>query len=105
MIKTAEALVMFSLFLVVFFAGVNYSDTVKSKASWLFEKEEAEVDLTKIKHPNQEVENVVVDQEPQEELVEPIYASPTHTMEEDFAPETTNQKPDINDQIPVIPAQ
>lgn len=86
MIRAAEALMMFSLFLVVFFAGVNYSDAVKGKASWLFEKEEVEVDITNMKQ--QDIEEAQVE----EEVAPSIY--------EDFESEIANKQ---HEPVPVIP--
>lgn len=40
MTKAVEAVVMFALLIFVFFAGVSYSDAVKSHAGWLFENNE-----------------------------------------------------------------
>lgn len=45
MIKTVELIVAIFLMIACFFAGVKYSDSVKSHASWLFESKEEEVEL------------------------------------------------------------
>lgn len=45
MIKTVELIVAIFLMIFCFFAGVKYSDNVKSHASWLFESKEEEVEL------------------------------------------------------------
>lgn len=45
MIKTVELIVAIFLMIFCFFAGVKYSDGVKSHASWLFESKEEEVEL------------------------------------------------------------
>lgn len=45
MIKTIELIVAIFLMVCCFFAGVKYSDGVKSHASWLFESKEEEVEL------------------------------------------------------------
>ena len=46
MIKTIELIVVVTLLIFSFFAGVKYSDSVKSHASWIFEtKDEQEVEL------------------------------------------------------------
>jgi hypothetical protein len=45
MIKTTELIVAIFLMICCFFAGVKYSDSVKSHASWLFENKEEEVEL------------------------------------------------------------
>ena len=46
MIKTIELIVAIFLMVFSFFAGVKYSDDIKSHASWLFEnKVEEEVEL------------------------------------------------------------
>jgi hypothetical protein len=45
MIKTIELIVAIFLMIFCFFAGVKYSDGVKSHASWLFESKEDDVEL------------------------------------------------------------
>lgn len=45
MIKTIELIVAVFLMIFCFFAGVKYSDSIKSHASWLFESKEEEVEL------------------------------------------------------------
>lgn len=45
MIKVIELIVVLALLVFSFFAGVKYSDSVKQRASWLFENKEEEVEL------------------------------------------------------------
>ena len=45
MIKAIELIVVFTLLIFAFFAGVKYSESVKSHASWLFEAKGEEVEL------------------------------------------------------------
>ena len=45
MIKAIEIIVVFTLLIFSFFAGVKYSDSVKEHASWLFETKGEEVEL------------------------------------------------------------
>jgi len=45
MIKAIEIIVVFTLLIFSFFAGVKYSDSVKDHASWLFETKGEEVEL------------------------------------------------------------
>lgn len=45
MIKVIELIVVLALLVFSFFAGVKYSDSVKQRASWLFESKEEEVEL------------------------------------------------------------
>jgi hypothetical protein len=45
MVKTIELIVVITLLIFSFFAGVKYSDSVKDHASWLFETKEEEVEL------------------------------------------------------------
>lgn len=45
MIKAIELIVALFLMIFCFFAGVKYSDDIKSHASWLFESKEEEVEL------------------------------------------------------------
>ncbi|MBM3579208.1 MAG: hypothetical protein FJX34_00350 [Alphaproteobacteria bacterium] len=53
MIKTIELIVAIILIISAFFAGVKYSDSIKSHASWLFEnKGEEEVELPDLSNEN-----------------------------------------------------
>ncbi len=53
MIKTIELIVIITLLIFAFFAGVKYSDSVKSHASWLFEtRDEEEVEFTDLSNEN-----------------------------------------------------
>lgn len=45
MTKTIKITISFILLLLAFFAGVNYSDSVKESADWLFEGRGDEVEL------------------------------------------------------------
>lgn len=45
MLKAIEAIVVFTLLIFSFIAGVKYSESVKNHASWLFEAKEDEVEL------------------------------------------------------------
>ncbi len=45
MIKVIELIIVATLLIFSFFAGVKYSDSVKNHASWLFEPKEEEVEL------------------------------------------------------------
>jgi hypothetical protein len=47
MIKAAELLIVSIFLLLSFFIGVSYSDSVKTKAEWLFDiKDEQEIDFS-----------------------------------------------------------
>lgn len=53
MIKTIELIVVITLLIFSFFAGVKYSDSVKNHASWLFEtRDEQEVELPDLSNEN-----------------------------------------------------
>ena len=52
MIKVIELIVVATLLIFSFFAGVKYSDSVKNHASWLFEPKEDEVELPDLSHEN-----------------------------------------------------
>ena len=45
MVKAIEVIVVLTLLVFSFFAGVKYSDSIKNHASWLFEAKEEEVEL------------------------------------------------------------
>lgn len=52
MTKVIEFVVVVTLLIFSFFAGVKYSDSVKNHASWLFEPKEEEVELPDLSHEN-----------------------------------------------------
>ncbi len=52
MIKTIELILVTILLIFSFFAGVKYSESVKSHASWLFESKEEEVELPDLSGEN-----------------------------------------------------
>lgn len=53
MIKTIELIVVVTLLIFAFFAGVKYSESVKNHASWLFEtRDEEEVELPDLSNEN-----------------------------------------------------
>jgi hypothetical protein len=52
MIKAIEIIVVFTLLIFSFFAGVKYSESVKSHASWLFENKSDEVELPDLSSEN-----------------------------------------------------
>lgn len=53
MIRTIELIVIITLIIFAFFAGVKYSDSIKSHASWLFEtKDEEEIELPDLSNEN-----------------------------------------------------
>lgn len=45
MIKVIELIIVATLLIFSFFAGVKYSDSVRNHASWLFEPKEEEIEL------------------------------------------------------------
>lgn len=52
MTKTIEFIIVATLLIFAFFAGVNYSESVKNHASWLFEPKEEEIDLPDLSDEN-----------------------------------------------------
>ncbi len=50
--KTIELIVVLTLLIFAFFAGVKYSNSVKNHASWLFETKEEEVELPDLSKEN-----------------------------------------------------
>ena len=61
MVKTIELIVVLTLLIFSFFAGVKYSDSVKSHASWLFEAKE-EVELPDLSNENINENSVTIDE-------------------------------------------
>ena len=56
MIKAVEFIVVLILLIFAFLSGVKYSESVKSRASWLFENKEEEVELPDLSHENNATE-------------------------------------------------
>jgi hypothetical protein len=52
MVKAIEVIVVLTLLVFSFFAGVKYSDSIKNHASWLFEAKEEEVELPDLSNEN-----------------------------------------------------
>ncbi len=60
MTKAIEFIVVLTLLIFAFFAGVNYSDSIKNHASWLFEPKEEEIALPDLSNENmQEMESPI----------------------------------------------
>lgn len=94
MVKTIELIVVLTLLIFSFFAGVKYSDSVKSHASWLFEAKEEEVELPDLSNENISENSVTLD-----ESGENLEASQA-TTPQDAAPmdnlDTNTQQPTPN---------
>ncbi len=52
MIKVIELIIVATLLIFSFFAGVKYSDSVRNHASWLFEPKEEEIELPDLSNEN-----------------------------------------------------
>lgn len=52
MIKAIELIIVITLLIFSFFAGVKYSDVVRSHASWIFENKDEEVELPDLSNEN-----------------------------------------------------
>ena len=93
MVKIIELIVGLTLLIFSFFAGVKYSDSVKSHASWLFEAKE-EVELPDLSNENINENSVILD-ESGENLGDSQAATP-----QDAAPmdnlDTSSQQPTQN---------
>jgi hypothetical protein len=59
MIKIIEAIIIITLLIFAFFAGVKYSDSVENHASWLFESKSDEVELPDLSNSGKVLEEVV----------------------------------------------
>ncbi len=60
MTKAIEFIVVVTLLIFAFFAGVNYSDSIKNHASWLFEPKEEEIELPDLSNENlQEIDSPI----------------------------------------------
>jgi len=52
MIKIVELIIVVTLLIFSFLAGVKYSDSVKNHVSWLFENKEEEIELPDLSNEN-----------------------------------------------------
>jgi hypothetical protein len=52
MIKIVELIIVVTLLIFSFLAGVKYADSVKSHVSWLFENKEEEIELPDLSNEN-----------------------------------------------------
>ena len=52
MIKLVELIIVVTLLIFSFLAGVKYADSVKSHVSWLFENKEEEIELPDLSNEN-----------------------------------------------------
>lgn len=55
MIKTVEVIVIIALIIFSFFLGVKYSESIKSRMSWLETQDEQEVELPDLSNENSEI--------------------------------------------------
>lgn len=60
--KGLEFAILLFLLIFAFFAGVNYSESVKNHASWLFEPKEEEIELPDLSKGNHGEFGAVVDE-------------------------------------------
>lgn len=90
MLKLIELIVVLTLLVFSFFAGVKYSNSVKNHASWLFETKEEEVELPDLSNEN---ENGI--------MLEEGGANPEAQMPQDST--TDNLNTNNNEQIPASP--
>ena len=61
MIKTIEIIAVIALLIFSFFLGVKYSDSVKSRMSWLKTQDEQEVELPDLSNDTNEIGNTEID--------------------------------------------
>ena len=87
MIKTVEVIVIIALIIFSFFLGVKYSESVKSRMSWLETQDEQEVELPDLSNENSEIGISA------EEVVDPN------------APALDNAEAPINQVAPAVPAE
>lgn len=91
MIKTIELIVVATLLVFSFFAGVKYSDSIKNHASWLFEtKDEEEVELPDLSNENSGEVSVTI-----EEGTAPAQAAPQDAAPMDNIESNHNQQPQV----------
>lgn len=79
MIKAVELIIALVLLIFAFLAGVKYSDSVKSHASWIFESKDL------IEMQDLDIENT-------EETIEQNIDYPTNSPAPDFGPEENSEE-------------
>ena len=62
MTKVIELIIVLTLLIFSFFAGVKYSDSIKNHASWLFEPKEEEIELPDLSKESSSEFGAVVDE-------------------------------------------
>ncbi len=93
MLKVIELIVVLTLLVFSFFAGVKYSSSVKNHASWLFETKEEEVELPDLSNENGNEGGIILEEGG---------ANPEAQMPQDSTMDNLNTN--NNQQIPASPA-
>ncbi len=99
MIKTVEVIVIIALIIFSFFLGVKYSESVKSRMSWLETQDEQEVELPDLSNENSEV-SISVD-----EVVDQNAPALDNNVEAVAPAENAQVAPTPNAPAPVAPVQ
>jgi hypothetical protein len=87
MTKVIELIVVLVLLVFAFFAGVKYSDSVKSHASWIFESKDEEIELPDLSDETVNESGAAVEEKNAEEGVDQM------TAPQDSAPVDNEVKP------------
>ena len=93
MVKIIELVIDATLLIFAFFAGVNYSDSVKNHASWLFEAKEEEVELPDLSNESNPDGTVTMDEDgenveaPANQAVVPQDSSPMDNLDTNPQPQ------------------
>ncbi len=92
--KGLEIAVVLFLLVFAFFAGVNYSNSIKHHASWLFEPKEEEIELPDLSQENSGENGAMFEENNvnQAPAVKPAANAPAEAME----PATNNQIQEVH---------
>lgn len=101
MIKIVELIIVVTLLIFSFLAGVKYSDSVKNHVSWLFENKEEEIELPDLSNEN------AVEITPSEAVIDanktPDQVNPTENAPRDNTANDSLNKP-LDNSNAVVPA-
>ena len=104
MIKLVELIIVVTLLIFSFLAGVKYADSVKSHVSWLFENKEEEIELPDLSNENAVEITAPAEGSAPAEGDASVPADQQKTVENQGANTATDANAPANPAAPVAPA-
>ncbi|MBM3590410.1 MAG: hypothetical protein FJX30_03425 [Alphaproteobacteria bacterium] len=99
MIKTVEVIVIIALLIFSFFLGVKYSDSIKSRMSWLETQDEQEVELPDLSNESNEIGNAPID------MVDPNSAPINDSADQNASIQVSPSDSSVNSQPQAVAPQ